>query len=247
MQRKGFFLLALICGLIAAGSMYIYLKGAHRNPPSTLKPLVVAKTNIPARTVIQASQLVLKDVPAQGYPQGGFSTFQSVVGSVALINLSEGDLVVSSMLQNPSSQKTSDGSGGGTSALTIPEGKRAVAIPISLVSGVSYTVKPGDHVDVLVTTDIKDSSGNTQTMTTLAVQDALVLNVGESISGDKSKIDSKSYTLALSVPQAMVVTYGSEKGSLRLLLRNPANTDIQQDAPVSGNVFLDPNYSNRYK
>ena len=250
MQRKGFFILALICGLIAAGSMYIYLNGATRNPPSTLKPLVIVKTNIPARSVIVASQLEVKDVPAQGYPQGGYSTIQHVVGSVALLNLSAGDLVVSTMLERQNSQNPSNGiSTGSTTSLTVPDGKRAVAIPIGLVSGVGYAVKPGDHVDILVTIDIKESSANSQpvTVTSLAAQDVLILSVGESISGDKTKVDIKSYTLALSVPQAMVVTFGSEKGSLRLLLRNPANSEIRQDAPVSGNVFLDPNYINRFK
>ena len=248
MQRKGFFLLALICGLIAAGSMYIYLNGATRNPSVSLKPLVVVKTNIPARSVIVASQLEVKDVPAQGYPQGGYSTIQNVVGSVALLNLSAGDLVVSAMLERPSSQNPSNGiSTGSTTALTVPDGKRALAIPIGLVSGVGYAVKPGDHVDILVTMEIKDSTTPAVTATILAAQDVLVLSVGESITGDKAKVDTKSYTLALSVPQAMAVTFGSEKGSLRLLLRNPANSEIRQDAPVSGNVFLDPNYINRFK
>lgn len=250
MQRKGFFLLALICGLIAAGSMYVYLNGATRNPPSTLKPLVIVKTNIPARSVIEASQLVVKDVPTIGYPQGGFSTIQNVVGSVALLNLSAGDLLLSPMLERLSSQNSGNGNFvGSTTALTVPDGKRAVAIPIGLVSGVGYAVKPGDHVDVLLTIDIKDSSENSQAVavTTLAAQDVLILSVGESTSGDKTKVDTKSYTLALSVPQAMAITLGSEKGSLRLLLRNPVNTDIRQDTPVTGNVFLDPNYFSRYK
>lgn len=245
MQRKGFFLLALICGLIAAGSMYFYLHGATRNSSVSLKPLVVVKTNIQSRSVIEASQLVVKDVPVQGYPQGGFSSIQNVVGSVALLNLSAGDLVVSAMLQRPNASNPA----GSPTALTVPDGKRALAIPIGLVSGVGYAVKPGDHVDILVTMDIKDSSPNPQviTATTLAAQDVLVLSVGDSITGDKAKVDTKAYTLALSVPQAMAVTYGSEKGSLRLLLRNPANSDIRQDTPVTGNVFLDPNYINRFK
>lgn len=247
MQRKGFFLLALICGLVAAGSMYIYLNGATRNSSVSLKPLVIVKTNIPARSVIDATQLVIKDVPTQGYPQGGFSTIQNVVGSVALLNLSTGDLVVSAMLERPSSKDLGkEVSAGSTTALTVPDGKRALAIPIGLVSGVGYAVKPGDHVDILVTMDIKDSVPPV-TATTLAAQDVLVLSVGESVAGDKAKVDIKSYTLAVSVPQAMAVTFASEKGSLRLLLRNPANSEIRQDAPVSGNVFLDPNYINRFK
>lgn len=248
MQRKGFFLLALICGLIAAGSMYIYLNGASRNPPATLKPLVVAKTNIIARTVIGADQLTIKDVPTQGYPLGGYSNIQNVVGAVALVNLTTGDSVLSAMVENPKSgSSNSPIATGSASSLTVPDGKRAVAIPIGLVSGVGYAVRPGDHVDILVTIDIKDVSGNAQTVTTLAAQDVLVLSVGESVGGDKNKIETKSYTLALTVPQAMAVTLGSEKGSLRLLLRNPANTDTRQDPPVNGSLFLDPNYSNRIK
>jgi len=250
MQRKGFFFLAIICGLIAAGSMYIYLNKATRNQTSTLKPLVIVKTDIAARTVIEASQLEVKDVPTQSYPRGGFSTIQDVKGSVALLNLSAGDLVVSAMLERQNSQEQGDGvSAVSTSALTVPEGKRAVAIPIGLVSGVGYAIKPGDYVDVLVTIDIKDSTANSQamTVTTLAAQDVLVLNVGKSILEEKNKVEAKAYTLALSVPQAMAVTLGSEKGSLRLLLRNPVNKEIRQDTPFTGNIFMDPNYINNYK
>jgi len=250
MQRKGFFLLALICGLIAAGSIYIFLKKATHNPTSTLKPLVIVKTDIPARTVIAASQLEVKDIPIQGYPQGGFTTIQNVVGSVALLNLSAGDLIVSAMVERPNSQNTGDGIlTGSTTALTVPNGKRAVAIPIGLVSGVGYAIKPGDHVDVLVTIEIKDSIPSSQatTVTTLAAQDVLVLSIGETLSEEKNKVETKSYTLALSVPQAMAVTLGSEKGSLRLLLRNPINTEIRQDTPFTENIFMDPNYINNYK
>jgi len=251
LQRKGFFLLALICGLIAAGSMYIYLNQATRKQPSTLKPLVTVKTDISARTIIEASQLEVKDVPMQGYPKGGFSSIKDVQGSVALLNLSAGDLILDAMLEGQTLQnlggEISTG-GGGTSALAVPNGKRAVAIPIGLVSGVGYAIEPGDYVDVLVTLDIKNSPDSPDvTVTSLAAQDVLVLNVGERLVDEKAKVESKSYTLALTVPQAMAVTHGSEKGSLRLLLRNPANKEIRQDTPFRGDIFLDANYFNNYK
>jgi pilus assembly protein CpaB len=246
MQRKGFFLLALICGSIAAGSAYIYLNDTKSNTTVSLKPLVVAKTDIPARAVIQPDQVVLKDVPSQGYPQGGASNIQSVVGSVSLVNLQSGDILTNSVLQRPSDSPVTSNLPDSQS-IAVPEGKRAVAIPIGLVSGVGYNVRPGDHVDVLVTIDIKDQTGNTQTITSLAAQDVLILSVGEVPSQKGNSTDSKSYTLALSVPQAMAVTQGSEKGSLRLLLRNPANKELRQDTPFNMNQFLDPSYFNRFK
>lgn len=267
MKRKGFFLLALLCGLIAAGSMYVYLKNTDKNKLVAQKPLVVAKTDIAARSLIQASQLTTVEVPVQGYPQGGTQAVESVAGSVALVNLHPGDPVLKAMIERSAATTNGQTSGqtsnqsvsGGATALTVPEGKRAIAIPISLVSGVAYTVKPGDHVDVLATMDIKDGdsgspksntdtgSSTAKTITSLVAQDVLVLNTGDS-GPDKTKTEAKSYILAVSVPQAMAVTLASEKGGLlRLLLRNPADQTIRQDSPVSPNIFLDPKYFSIYK
>lgn len=250
MQRNRFFLLALICGLIAAGSMYIYLNGATQDePPGALKSLVVVKTNIPARSVIMVSQLEVKKVPVQDYPQGGFSKVEKVVGSVALLNLSKGDIVVSPMLKRPNSLELEDRqTTGNTTGLTVPDGKRALTIPIGLLSGVAYAVKPGDYVDILLTMEMKrqEDTKTDVTATTLAAQDVLVLSIG--VPGGKASVEPKSYTLALSVPQAMAITYAGENGGiLRLLLRNPADTEILQEDLVTGDVFLDPNYSNRFK
>lgn len=245
MQRKGFFLLAIICGSIAAGSTYIYLNDTKNTTSETLKPLVVAKADIPARAVIQADQVMLQDVPSQGYPQGGSSTLQSVVGSVSLVNLKGGDALVDSVLQRPADPAVP--AIADSNALAVPEGKRAVAIPIGLVSGVGYNVRPGDHVDILVTMEIKDASNNSQVLTSLAAQDVLVLDAGQEPSSEQNSGEAKAYTLALSVPQAMAVTQGSEKGSLRLLLRNPANKEIREDTPFNANQFINPNYFSVYK
>lgn len=255
MGRKVFLILALICGFIAAGSTYMYLDSNIVSVPELeLKPLVMVKTNILARTLIKADQLIVKNVPLQGYPQGGAITIQSVVGTVALVTLKPGDPLLETMIQRQSAPESSQpistqvtSSPVTTTSSVVPDGKRAVAIPINSISSVGYTVKPGDHVDILVTIDAKDAAGNAQAITTLAAQDVLVLNTGEKTAPDKSIIEAKYYILALSVPQAMVVTLASEKGSLRLLLRNPVNKEIQDDQAVSPSIFLDPNYSKRFQ
>jgi len=255
--RKVFLLLALICGLVAAGSTYSYLRSINKVSVHELelKPLVMVKTNITARTLIQADQLIVKNVPLQDYPQGGAKTIQSVSGAVALVTLKPGDPLLEAMIQRQSipvaaNQSTSSQVSSSPVAATsfiVPEGKRAVAIPINLISSVGYAVKPGDHVDVLVTIDVKDAAGNAQVITTLAAQDVLVLITGEKTAPDKSIVEAKYYTLALSVPQALAVTLAGEKGSLRLLLRNPVNKEIREDQPVSPSIFLDPNYSKRFQ
>ena len=255
MGRKVFFLLALIWGRVAAGAAYLYLERINKVSVPELKPLVMAKTNIMARTVIKADQLIVKNVPLQGYPQGGSKTIQSVAGAVALVSLKSGDPLLEAMIQRQAAPEASQPNGSQvsssplTASLVVPEGKRAIAIPINLVSSVGYAVKPGDHVDVLVTIDVKDPiTDKSQTITTLAAQDVLMLSVGDSSSTkDKPVEASKYYTLALSVPQALAVTLGSEKGNLRLLLRNPVNKEIREDQAVSPSIFLDSNYSKRFQ
>ncbi len=256
MKRKGFLVLALLCGMIAALSTFFFLRNNSKTAVVAIKPLVVAKTNIPARSVIDSSQLVIRDVPKQGYPQGGAAKISDVSGAVSLVNLKPGDVILSSEVElatglstpppaGANSQASTSGSGAPvTPTLSVPEGKRAMAIPVNLISSVAYNVKPGDHVDILATMDIpaagqpSQSSGTaaTVTVTSLVAQDVLVLSTGD------GKSEAKAYVLALSVPEAMAVDLASEKGSLRLLLRNPANQEIRQDTPIGSNVFLDPKY-----
>ena len=270
MKRKGFLLLALLCGLIAAASTYVYLRNTGQKAVIETKPLVMAKTNISARSVIDASQLVTKDVPKQGYPQGGAAKIEDVQGAVALVNLTPGDTVLSSELERangipptPAVNKNGQLSPSGNQPpavpnISVPEGKRALAIPVSLISSVAYSVKPGDHVDVLTTIDVPvtgqgqlgqtngqggsnqagqiSGTASTVTVTSLVAQDVLVLSTGD------GKAEAKAFVLAVSVPQAMAVTLASEKGSLRLLLRNPANQDIREDSSIDSKVFFDSKY-----
>lgn len=193
-------------------------------------------------------------MPSQGYPQGGYQNIGDVTGSVALVELNPGDPVLEAMVQISASTETQTAaSATGKSSLAVPDGKRALSVPIDLVSGIGYAVRPGDYVDVLSTMDIKESgSDNTQiTITSLAAQDVLVLSIGDNaiITGkeDTKIAESKYYTLAVSVPQALAVTLGSEKGSLRLLLRNPVNKEIRGDQFISPSAFLDPAFYQKYQ
>lgn len=252
MKRRVFFILAIVFAIIAAGSLYLYLKNIYQVSVPQLKPLVVANSTIPARSLIKAEQLTTRDVPLQGYPQGGYENIQDVAGTVALVELKTGDPVLEAMVQSsPSKDGTQPAVKG---SLAVPDGKRALSIPISLVSGVGYAVRPGDYVDVLTTMDIKESgTDNTQiTITTLAAQDVLVLSTGDTPiaaadTEDAKPSESKYYTLAVSVPQALAVTLGSEKGSLRLLLRNPVNKEIREDPFISPAVFLDTAFYQKYR
>ncbi|RNC28974.1 MAG: hypothetical protein AWM53_00894 [Candidatus Dichloromethanomonas elyunquensis] len=247
MKRKFYVFMAVFSGLIFGLSLFYYLKNVQNSSNRDLKPLVVAAVDIPARSIVQSTQLEIKKIPSTGYPQGGASSIEEVGGKVLLVGVKKGDYLLSPMLEASYQSGTAANNPSSSFSLAVPEGKRAVAISVCQVGSVGFKVKPGDRVDILTTIDVK-ADGGSKTVTTLAAQDVLVLNTGDTASKDGEKApSSSSYILALNVSQAMAVTLGSEKGSIRLLLRNPANKEMFTEPPVDSNVFYDSNYFTHYR
>lgn len=248
MKQKFYVIMAILAGLIFAFSLFFYLRTVNSSS-SALKPLVVSVQDIQARSVVQPGQLEIKKVPQEGYPQGGFSSVEDVAGKILLVSVGKGDVLVAPMLESnykAGSAPVTGAAGGGS--LAVPGGKRAVAIPVTEVGSVAFNVQPGDRIDILVTMDIKFADGNSKTITSLAAQDVLVLNTGTAAPAKNEKTSpATSYVLALDVPQAMAVTLGSEKGTLRLLLRNPGNKEQLTQAPIDPSVYLLPDYFTRFK
>lgn len=247
MKRKFYVVMAVLSGLIFGLSLFYYLKIVENPSKQDLKPLVIAAMDIPARTIIQTNQLEVKNVPLTGYPQGGSSSVEEVAGKILLVEVKKGDFLLGPLLEAPYKSGSAPDVQTGSFSLTVPEGKRAVAIPVSSVGSVGFQVKPGDRVDVLVTIDVKQDNGS-KTITSLAAQDVLVLHTGDNSQKEGSKSSpSDSYILAMNVSQAMAVTLGSEKGTLRLLLRNPANKEIITETPIDPLVYYDTNYFSHYR
>jgi len=246
-KRKFYIIMAVLSGLIFGLAAFYYFNFLQNPLNTELKPLVVASADIPTRTVIKPEMVEIINVPVSGYPQGGASSLQEISGKVLLVGVKKGDYLLSPMLEGSSNTDSTVGVSSNSYSFTVPEGKRAVAIPVSLVSSVGFKVKTGDYVDILVTIDVENESGS-KTVTSLIAQNVLVLNTGTTVTSDnKETASSGAYILALNVPQAMSVTLGSEKGSLRLLLRNPANKETTTQAPVDSSVYANPNYFNMYK
>lgn len=248
MKRKIYVFMAVLSGLVFGLSVYYYLQINKAAPLTETKPLVIAAVDIPARSIIQESQLMVKNIPLEGYPQGGASSISAVAGNVLLVNLKKNDVILNPMFQTIPSADTGAGVSSDSYSLAVPKGQRAVAIPVGQAGSVNYKVKPGDRVDILITMDIEPQDGKSITITSLAAQDVLVLNTGDNACTDSSQSSTScSYILALSVPQAMAVTLGSERGSVRLILRNPVNKEIYPEKPIDPSIYLSPDYFNHYK
>jgi len=152
MRGRGRLLIVLgvILGLAAAGGvLYVMMQGAQ--PPPTAPPpevavptteILVAVQNIPRGSEITEDAVEFRDWPANNVPPDVIADKAELIGKVAKTDIFQGQPIVRSMLTEIVA--------GSEAAFLIPEGKVAVAFPITRFSSVGYGIQAGDHVDVLL-------------------------------------------------------------------------------------------------
>lgn len=211
---KKYWFIAIICGLIAAGLFYVFLLQVEEQyRPDDLVTVVKAAQPIAADEVIRLEQLMTAEVPAKYAHPNGARDASQVVGKISATDIAAGEEIIKEKLVGENEKV-------GRLAYNVPLNKRAVAITINETSAVSYHIQPGDHVDVMATLDIAES-----TATLFVLQDIEVLSVGARGAGaDKENAGAaKTLTLAVAPEQARPLVMASESGSLRLLLRSPVD------------------------
>jgi Flp pilus assembly protein CpaB len=82
---------------------------------------------------------------------------QQTQGMLAAVEIKQGDVIYSNMLQTPEEQMRE-----GKLGKLVEVGYVGVAFPVSELSSVSYGIQPGDHVDVLITFSFIDIDQETQ-------------------------------------------------------------------------------------
>jgi pilus assembly protein CpaB len=159
-MRRGrvFFILAfvLILGLVAVAVVWYLFLRAPRGPTTqatpTPKPVMVVYITQNLSRGTELKQEMLAQIPwqqgqiAQGMVMG--DQMMEMVGKVVKYDLPAGIPLLDSMLLKEGEIIPTSGS---PWALNIPPGMVAVSIPASRIANVSYALRPGDHVNVIVT------------------------------------------------------------------------------------------------
>jgi len=170
MKRGRIFIyLALIIIIaLAAGGAYLWL---HRTPPappvSQVTPqmkyveIVTAGQNINPGTPITESMLSSIQIPDTALVQGLFTNKADVVNMYAKYMIAQGVPITDSMVSLTAGNVNLPGS---SWAPFIPQGKTAVAIPITRLSSVAYGIRDGDYVNVIVTMLLVDVDPTNQSI-----------------------------------------------------------------------------------
>lgn len=115
--------------------------GAREAQYGRLRPVVTAAREVEVGSVVRASDVVVRAMPAAFLPDGAVGATDDVVGRTVVVPLFRGSPVVAGQLAPDGLE--------GVAAL-LPAGGRAVAVP---TGPASVSLRRGDRVDVLVTFD----------------------------------------------------------------------------------------------
>ena len=122
--------------------------GAETSTPVPTQKVWVALQPIPRGGQFVEGTLGLRDWPSSNVPPNVIGDISETIGRVAAVDIVQGQPILRSMLAEKGAA--------GQAALLIPDGRVAVAFPITQQSSVAYAIQPGDFVDVLIVASFID-------------------------------------------------------------------------------------------
>jgi pilus assembly protein CpaB len=218
---------AVFFGLIAAYGIYNFL-GQQRQAAEALKTatanIVVATKDIPSGTAI--TDAMVKDGtvkitawPKASVPAGSFSSTDKLVGKMNRGKILAGEPILESRLS---------GEGSGLTVRLEP-GKRAMAVRVDEIIGVSGFLLPDDRVDVIVTTTPVGAAAATDKLSKIVLQNMRVLSVAQNVEQKDGKPQlARSITMEVTPEESEKLSIASQEGQIVLALRSIGDNSVAQ-------------------
>jgi len=209
--------LALTVAGLAATGVFQYLKHAERNSRIVTRPVVVATVDLVEGHVITAPQVRVVQLPLAAVPRDAFVVPDSVIGRVARVPVFIGEALLPGRLAPV-------GASGGLEVKITP-GRRAMAVKIDEVAGVSGLIQPNSRVDVLVT--LKSIGTNEIQQARLFMSNMRVLSVGSELERgpDGRPVSATTAALEVTPSEAEQLAVASNAGKIQLVLRGFGDPD----------------------
>ena len=221
---------AVIVALGAGFGVYTMLQQAQANAQVPTGSVVVAAVDLPEGHILKQEDTKVTTVPRASVPPGAFTSTDSVIGRVTRIPVFTGEALVPGRLAPV-------GSGAGLEVKIAP-GKRAMAVKIDEVAGLSGLIQPNSRVDVLVT--VRDEVGNTQQRAKLFMSNMRVLSVGTQLERgpDGRPLNATTAALEVTPTEAEQLAIASNQGRIQLVLRGYGDSDTLETKGASINDMM---------
>jgi pilus assembly protein CpaB len=223
MNRNTRTIIVLLVALAVAGfaSYAVYVAVQRATPKQEVEKLhaVVAAKPLPVGDLLTADDVKLVVWPSSSPIPGSFTSIEQVTNRGLVQSLAENEPLTEAKLAKA-------GAGAGLPP-TIPPGMRALSVRVNEVVGVAGFVVPGNRVDVLVSINPGQASGQpSESVTRVIVSNVQVLTAGTRYDQDQARqegqpIPTSVVTLLLTPEDAERVTLAADEGRIMLTLRNP--------------------------
>ena len=230
-----FVALTLAGGTALLVRSYLAQKNGEAEQQALARPAAPQKFVLVARGAILRGQILKpQDLSWQVWPEGGIDknyiqvgtrTPESFAGWVARDPFAAGEPISDAKIVSPGSR--------GFLAAVLRPGMRAISVPVSVTSGISGFVFPGDQVDLLITHRTGHGEGQHEAAETV-LKDVRVIGIDQ-------KLDSKSgealvahtATFEVTPKQSEMIAVATEIGKLSLTLRSLASNESEKSAADS--------------
>jgi Flp pilus assembly protein CpaB len=183
--------------------------------------VLVAKSDISARTVLSADLLAHRNFPIDLVPAGAVSSDAAAIGETTLVPVARGQAIVAGQLASAEGQHGA--------SITIEAGKVLVAFPLNDPLTANGLVNVGDKVDILAT--VAAGTGDTARSTQTTLQNLEVLDV----LGPTKEQPQRATALVFAVDHqvAVVLKYlRDSQAVIDLAIRSRAETQIVKTTSV---------------
>ncbi len=209
-------------------------RDAIRRQAESLKPtttesvnVLVAKADLPSGLIVKPDHLEWKPWPEKGVGKNflmeGRDKMEDVIDSVVRGGIITGEPIVKGRVIKPDDR--------GFLAAVLKPGMKAVSIKVKVDNSVSGFIKPGDHVDLLLSHRVVPSNTEPPREHDIAetiLSDLRVIAVDQVSNDQNGKASvAKTITLEVTRKQVEIVTVAKQIGALSLSLRSLARPDAK--------------------
>ena len=219
-------------------------------------PVVVARNDVPMRTLLADDVVVIRQMPPELVPVGAATMLEQVLGKINMSDLVMGEVVLTRRLADPAKK-------GVDILFTMSEDKIVIALPGNDLMSRAGLLRPGDKVDILYSLEMEAASGDglvtfealqNQEITAIVLPGLAAEAVGglggmvgsadaaESTGGEGgvNEVAGKVILLAVDPQDALVLKHLKDAGGiLDFALRVPTNEQFMRTEPVTEDYLID--------
>lgn len=235
--------IAIIIGIFAVIMANAWFSGIEERQERVaeeqqLTRIVVATQPLEFGSALTPENLRMQNFPQASVPAGAFTSIEGAMdgGRVALRPIVPGEPILA--------DKVSGAGGRAVLSALLPDGMRAISIPVTAVSGVSGFVRPGDIVDIMLTRQIPGFGATPQDqMTDIIMEGVQVLaidQVATQVEGSENPGVGSTAVVQVDQYGAQKLVLANRLGQLTLALRNVENQEPGPLLTVTSRDLGDP-------